>query len=78
MKLANPMPVDGALAIDSRHHAWGWGLDARGDLCLRSAIELRPAQLPLGEVTLATVEWSNGRTHNVVTANLSKARERGR
>lgn len=23
--VANPMPFDGALAVDSRSHAWGWG-----------------------------------------------------
>lgn len=53
-KLANPMPVDGALAIGSRGHVWGWGLDAEGDLCRSAAMELRPTRLPLGHVTLAT------------------------
>jgi alpha-tubulin suppressor-like RCC1 family protein len=52
--LPNPMPFDGALAIDSRGHAWGWGLDGEGDLCLPGLIELRPQQLPLSNVTLAT------------------------
>lgn len=53
-KLANPMPVDGALAIGSRGHVWGWGLDAEGDLCRSAAMELRPTRLPLRDVTLAT------------------------
>ncbi|MGP8063865.1 MAG: RCC1-like domain-containing protein [Acidimicrobiales bacterium] len=52
--LANPMPFDGALAIDSYGHAWGWGLNLEGDLCLTGLQELRPGQLPLSGVTLAT------------------------
>ena len=52
--LANPMPFDGALAIDTRGDVWGWGLSASGDLCLPSLLNLRPAQLPLSGVTLAT------------------------
>jgi alpha-tubulin suppressor-like RCC1 family protein len=52
--LANPMPFDGALAIDSSGRLWGWGLNAAGDLCLSGLIELRPRQLPMGGVTLAT------------------------
>jgi alpha-tubulin suppressor-like RCC1 family protein len=58
--LANPMPFDGALAIDSNGHGWGWGLNADGDLCLPSlpglpaSIETRPTRLPLTGVTLAT------------------------
>ena len=52
--LANPMPFDGALAIDSHGHVWGWGLNLEGDLCLTGLRELRPRQLPLSGVTLAT------------------------
>jgi alpha-tubulin suppressor-like RCC1 family protein len=59
--LANPMPFDGALAIDSHGHAWGWGLNANGDLCLSGLIELRPSQLALSDVTLAT----GARTHSL-------------
>jgi alpha-tubulin suppressor-like RCC1 family protein len=51
--LANPMPFDGALAIDSSGHVWGWGLNAEGDLCLSGAEELYPTQLSLNDVTLA-------------------------
>src|SRR5262249_388314 len=57
--LANPMPFDGALAIDSTGHVWGWGLNAEGDLCLSGPEELSPKELPLTGVTLAT----GARTH---------------
>ena len=59
--LANPMPFDGALAIDSRGHAWGWGLNVDGDLCLSGLIETRPSRVPLSDVTLAT----GARTHSL-------------
>ena len=52
--LANPMPFDGAMAIDSAGHAWGWGLNADGDLCLSGLFEVRPSQIALSDVTLAT------------------------
>jgi len=60
--LANPMPFDGALAIDAQGHAWGWGLNADGDLCLSGLAELRPVELALSSVTLAT----GARTHSLV------------
>jgi alpha-tubulin suppressor-like RCC1 family protein len=60
--LANPMPFDGALAIDSRGDAWGWGLNADGDLCLSGLEELRPREVPLSDVTLA----SGARTHSLL------------
>ncbi len=59
--LANPMPFDGALAIDSHGHVWGWGLNALGDLCVSGLTELRPSELPLSDVTLAT----GARTHSL-------------
>jgi alpha-tubulin suppressor-like RCC1 family protein len=59
--LANPMPFDGALAIDSHGHVWGWGLNANGDLCLAGLMELRPSELSLSDVTLAT----GARTHSL-------------
>jgi alpha-tubulin suppressor-like RCC1 family protein len=61
VSLANPMPFDGALAIDSQGHVWGWGLNAIGDLCLSGVKELRPSELPLSDVTLAT----GARTHSL-------------
>lgn len=57
--LANPMPFDAGLAIDSNGHAWGWGLNAADDLCLSGLVEAHPQQLPLSDVTLAT----GARTH---------------
>lgn len=65
--LPDPMPFDGALAIDSHGHAWGWGLDADGDLCLptlpghNASVELQPRQLPLTDVSLA----AGARTHSL-------------
>lgn len=65
--LANPMPFDGALAIDSKGNVWAWGFNAQGDLCLPPpsgsaetgstatfSSVLRPTRVPLGDVTLAT------------------------
>ncbi len=57
--LANPMPFDAGLAIDSTGHAWGWGLNGDGDLCLSALVNSRPQQLTLDHVTLAT----GARTH---------------
>jgi alpha-tubulin suppressor-like RCC1 family protein len=62
--LANPMPFDGALAIDSQGHVWGWGLNGLGDLCLSGLMELRPSELPLSDVTLAT----GARTHSLFSS----------
>ena len=61
VSLANPMPFDGALAIDSTGHAWGWGLDVGSDLCATGLVLDRPQQLPLKDVTLA----SGARTHSL-------------
>ncbi len=63
--LANPMPFDAGLAIDSNGHAWGWGLNGNDDLCLSSLIETRPQQLPLSDVTLVT----GARTHALFDSN---------
>lgn len=57
--LANPMPFDAGLAIDSTGRAWGWGLNGDGDLCLSALVNSRPQQLELEDVTLAT----GARTH---------------
>ena len=51
--LANPMPFDGALAIDTHGDVWGWGLNGDGDLCLSSLINRVPQRLPLTDVTTA-------------------------
>ena len=63
--LADPMPFDGALAIDSAGDAWGWGLNAFGDLCLSGLTHLRPSELPLRHVTLAT----GARTHALLSSS---------
>jgi alpha-tubulin suppressor-like RCC1 family protein len=63
--LANPMPFDAALAIDSAGQAWGWGLNVLGDLCSPSLIETRPQRVPLSDVTLA----SGARTHALFYAH---------
>ena len=60
--LANPMPFDAGLAIDSSGHAWGWGLNGDDDLCLSGLVESHPQRLPLSDVTLAT----GARTHALV------------
>lgn len=53
--LANPMPYDGGLAVDSEGHVWGWGINVGHELCLPGAQPLlRPTLLPLDNVTLAT------------------------
>jgi alpha-tubulin suppressor-like RCC1 family protein len=59
--LANPMPFDGALAIDAHGQVWGWGLNADGDLCLPGGVETTPQRLTLSGVTLAT----GARTHSL-------------
>ena len=63
--LGNPMPFDGGLAIDSTGHAWGWGLNGDGDLCLSSLVNSRPHQVVLDNVTLAT----GARTHALFDSN---------
>jgi alpha-tubulin suppressor-like RCC1 family protein len=64
-RLANPMPFDGALAIDTQGRAWGWGLNPAGDLCVGGALLTRPAELPLRDVTLAT----GARTHSLLDSH---------
>jgi len=53
--LANPMPYDGALVIDSRADVWGWGVNSVHELCLPGTQPLlRPTRIPLTDVSLAT------------------------
>jgi alpha-tubulin suppressor-like RCC1 family protein len=63
--LANPMPFDAGLAIDSAGRAWAWGLYGADDLCLPNLIYTRPRQVPLSGVTLA----SGARTHALFDSN---------
>ena len=52
--LANPMPYNSGLAIDSRGRVWGWGYNPEHALCLPRAPISRPVQLPLSKVKLVT------------------------
>jgi alpha-tubulin suppressor-like RCC1 family protein len=46
------MPYDTALAVDTRGHAWGWGDNGGGELCLGTTGSLSlPVRLPLHHVT---------------------------
>jgi alpha-tubulin suppressor-like RCC1 family protein len=63
--LPNPMPFDAGLAIDSKGQAFGWGLNAGGDLCNAGLIESRPERIPLAGVTLAT----GARTHSLLESH---------
>jgi alpha-tubulin suppressor-like RCC1 family protein len=46
------MPFDTGLAVDTNGHAWGWGFDSTGQLCLGKAREeLSPVEIPLPDVT---------------------------
>jgi alpha-tubulin suppressor-like RCC1 family protein len=46
------MPYDTALAVDTEGHAWGWGDNSGGELCLGTTGPLSvPARLPLHHVT---------------------------
>lgn len=48
----NSDPWDTAFAIDTTGHAWGWGANASGDLCLGNATEHNtPVELPFTGVT---------------------------
>lgn len=48
----NSDPWDTAFAIDSTGHAWGWGANGSGDLCLGNSAEHRtPVRLPFSHVT---------------------------
>jgi alpha-tubulin suppressor-like RCC1 family protein len=46
------MPYDTGLAVDTRGHAWGWGGNGGGELCLGTAqAYLVPVELPLSQVS---------------------------
>jgi alpha-tubulin suppressor-like RCC1 family protein len=52
--LANPMPYNSGLAIDSQGNAWGWGYNPQHALCLSGGPILWPTPLPLSDVTQAS------------------------
>ena len=65
VSLANPMPFDTGLAIDTQGNAWGWGANVQHSLCLPGAQPiLVPKKLPLSEVRLA----SGARSHSLFLA----------
>ncbi len=48
------MPYNTGLAIDTTGHAWGWGANKSGELCLGNVSEyLTPVELPLAEPVTA-------------------------
>lgn len=64
--LANPMPFDTGLAIDTNGDVWGWGADTGHALCLAgTGPVLFPRKLPLSDVTLA----SGARSHALFLAH---------
>ncbi len=55
------MPYNTGLAVDSTGHAWGWGLNSAGQLCLgTSAMHTTPVQLPLTKVTAVAGAGDHG------------------
>jgi alpha-tubulin suppressor-like RCC1 family protein len=64
--LANPMPFDTGIAIDTQGDAWGWGANTEHALCLRGTGPiLFPEKLPLNDVRLA----SGARSHSLFLAH---------
>ena len=57
-KLANPMPYDGAMAIDTHGIAWAWGNDVAREFCQPVGAYIdTPVKVPLLRVTLAAGAW---------------------
>ena len=53
-RLADPMPFDGGMAIDTHGHVWAWGNDRSRQFCQARGADLRtPVRVPLSHVTLA-------------------------
>jgi alpha-tubulin suppressor-like RCC1 family protein len=53
-QLADPMPFDGGMAIDTDGHVWAWGNDQARQFCqARGAYLTTPVRVPLSHVTLA-------------------------
>jgi len=54
------MPFDTGLAVDTSGHAWGWGLNKGGELCLgTTSMFTRPQELPLAAPVI-TLAGANG------------------
>jgi len=53
-RLADPMPFDGAIAIDTHGRVWAWGNDQAHQFCQSRGADLEtPVRVPLAHVTLA-------------------------
>jgi alpha-tubulin suppressor-like RCC1 family protein len=53
-KLADPMPFDGGMAIDTHGRVWAWGNDQARQFCQAHGADLEtPVRVPLLHVTLA-------------------------
>jgi len=53
-RLADPMPFDGGMAIDTHGRVWAWGNDQARQFCQARGADLNtPVQVPLAHVTLA-------------------------
>lgn len=56
----NVMPYDTALAVDTTGHAWGWGINGGGELCLGNRHQhLVPVELPFRHVTTVAGAFSH-------------------
>ena len=54
-RLANPMPFDSGLALDSTGHVWGWGHNGDSSMCLPGQDLTQPTEVPgLADVTVLT------------------------
>jgi alpha-tubulin suppressor-like RCC1 family protein len=61
----NSMPWDTAYAIDSTGHAWGWGANAGGELCLGNQTSFdTPQRLPLNGVVTAVAGAAQHTTYD--------------
>jgi alpha-tubulin suppressor-like RCC1 family protein len=52
--LPSPMPFNTSLAIDTNGNVWGWGYNSFSQLCLSNTSILKPRELPLSNVTMAS------------------------
>jgi alpha-tubulin suppressor-like RCC1 family protein len=64
-RLADPMPFDGGVAIDTRGRVWAWGNDQGRQFCQARGADLTtPVRVPLSHVSLA----AGAQTHVVYDA----------
>ena len=54
-QLANPLPANSGLVIDSSGNPWGWGADSHSAMCMSGTNLVAPVEIPgLSNVSLAT------------------------